>query len=57
MKSIQLKPHYLLESLNDWYFNNDGIEKKFVFENFVQAMSFIVQVGFLAEKQAITLKF
>jgi 4a-hydroxytetrahydrobiopterin dehydratase len=36
--------------LNDWYFNND-VEKKFVFENFVQAMSFIVQVGFLAEKQ------
>jgi 4a-hydroxytetrahydrobiopterin dehydratase len=40
-----------LESLNDWYFNNDGIEKKFVFENFVQAMSFIVQVGLLSEKQ------
>jgi 4a-hydroxytetrahydrobiopterin dehydratase len=37
--------------LNDWYFNNDGIEKKFVFENFVQAMSFIVQVGLLSEKQ------
>lgn len=41
----------LLEQLADWNFNNDGIEKKFVFENFVQAMGFLVQVGILAEKQ------
>lgn len=40
-----------LEQLQDWSFNNDGIEKKFVFKNFVQAMGFIVQVGIIAEKQ------
>ena len=40
-----------LDRLDEWYFQNDGIEKKFVFDNFVQAMGFIVQVGILAEKQ------
>ncbi|MFT5251603.1 MAG: 4a-hydroxytetrahydrobiopterin dehydratase [Flavobacteriales bacterium] len=40
-----------LERLDEWYFNNDGIEKKFVFDNFVKAMGFMVQVGILAEKQ------
>jgi 4a-hydroxytetrahydrobiopterin dehydratase len=40
-----------LEYLEDWNFKNDGIEKKFVFENFLQAMGFMVQVGILAEKQ------
>lgn len=40
-----------LETLDDWYFSNDGIEKKFVFENFIQAMGFMVRVGILAEKQ------
>lgn len=40
----------LLEKLSDWEFNNDGIEKKFIFKNFNQALGFIVQVGLLAEK-------
>ena len=40
-----------LEPLDDWYFNNDGIEKKFVFDNFIQAMGFMVRVGIVAEKQ------
>jgi 4a-hydroxytetrahydrobiopterin dehydratase len=40
-----------LERLDEWYFNNDGIEKKFVFDNFVKAMGFMVQVGIVAEKQ------
>jgi 4a-hydroxytetrahydrobiopterin dehydratase len=31
--------------LNDWKFNDNGIEKKFVFKNFSQALSFIVQGG------------
>jgi hypothetical protein len=26
-----------LERLDEWYFNNDGIEKKFVFDNFIKA--------------------
>jgi 4a-hydroxytetrahydrobiopterin dehydratase len=33
-----------LERLDEWYFNNDGIEKKFVFDNFIKAMGFMVQV-------------
>jgi 4a-hydroxytetrahydrobiopterin dehydratase len=40
-----------LERLDEWYFNNDGIEKKFVFDNFIKAMGFMVQVGIVAEKQ------
>ena len=40
----------LLKEIAGWEFNNDGIEKKFVFKNFNQALGFIVQVGVLAEK-------
>jgi 4a-hydroxytetrahydrobiopterin dehydratase len=39
----------VLTELKDWTFLNDGIEKKFVFKNFSQALAFIVQVGLLAE--------
>lgn len=41
----------ILKELKDWTFNNNGIEKKFVFKNFSQGLGFIVQVGLLAEKQ------
>jgi 4a-hydroxytetrahydrobiopterin dehydratase len=41
----------VLLSLKDWSYNNNGIEKKFVFKNFSQALGFIIQVGLLAEKQ------
>jgi 4a-hydroxytetrahydrobiopterin dehydratase len=41
----------VLQDLNDWKYNNNGIEKKFIFKNFNQALGFIVQVGILAEKQ------
>ena len=40
----------VLKDLKDWRFNNNGIEKKFVFKNFSQALGFIVQLGVLAEK-------
>ena len=40
-----------LLNLDDWHFNNNGIEKKFVFKNFSEALGFIVQVGVAAEKQ------
>lgn len=39
-----------LESLEKWKFVKDGIEKKFEFANFVEALGFIVKVGVLAEK-------
>ena len=41
---------FLLKEITGWEFNKDGIEKKFVFKNFNQALGFIVQVGVLAEK-------
>lgn len=41
----------LLEDLDGWRFNNNGIEKGFVFKNFNQALGFMVQVGVVAEKQ------
>lgn len=39
----------VLSQLTNWTFSNDGIEKKFEFENFSQALAFIVQIGLLAE--------
>ncbi|EIA09186.1 4a-hydroxytetrahydrobiopterin dehydratase [Flavobacterium frigoris] len=41
----------ILKELKDWTFNNNGIEKKFVFKNFSEALGFIVQVGLLSEQQ------
>ena len=40
-----------LKVLKDWQFANNGIEKKFAFSNFTQALGFIVQVGVMAEKR------
>ncbi|MFQ3174713.1 MAG: 4a-hydroxytetrahydrobiopterin dehydratase, partial [Flavobacterium sp.] len=42
----------ILQDMKDWTFNENGIEKKFVFKNFSEALGFIVQVGLLAEKQS-----
>jgi 4a-hydroxytetrahydrobiopterin dehydratase len=44
--------HPILKDLNDWTYNEKGIEKKFVFRNFSEALGFIVKVGLLAEKQS-----
>ena len=41
----------ILKDIKEWKFNDNGIEKKFVFKNFSQALGFIVQVGIMAEKQ------
>ena len=40
----------MLLNLNDWQFNSDGIEKKFQFKNFTEALGFIVKVGVVSEK-------
>lgn len=40
-----------LEQLNEWTFNHNSIHKQFQFKNFSEALSFIIQIGFLAEKQ------
>ncbi len=39
-----------LETLNDWNFIENALEKKFQFKDFKQALGFIVQIGTLAEK-------
>lgn len=39
-----------LSKLKDWQFNSDGIEKKFQFKNFTDALGFIVKVGVVSEK-------
>ncbi|WP_396152571.1 4a-hydroxytetrahydrobiopterin dehydratase [Flavobacterium sp.] len=40
-----------LEQLNDWTFKHNSIQKDFQFKNFQEALSFIVRIGILAEKQ------
>lgn len=40
-----------LKTLTDWHFSKNGIEKKFQFKDFTQALGFIVQVGVLSEKR------
>jgi 4a-hydroxytetrahydrobiopterin dehydratase len=40
----------MLLNLNDWQFNSDGIEKKFQFKNFTEALGFIAKVGVISEK-------
>ena len=44
-----IKPE--LEQLKDWKFVKGAIEKHFEFKDFTKALAFIVQVGFIAEKQ------
>lgn len=39
-----------LANLDGWKFGNDKIGKEFQFENFKEALGFIVQVGFEAER-------
>ena len=40
-----------LMKINNWQVSKEGISKKFVFDNFTKAFAFIVEVGFLSEKQ------
>lgn len=40
-----------LVQLNDWTFKHNSIQKDFLFKNFQEALSFIVRIGILAEKQ------
>lgn len=39
-----------LQNLENWYFENNGIQKEFVFKNFYEAIGFIVKVGIMSEK-------
>jgi 4a-hydroxytetrahydrobiopterin dehydratase len=39
-----------LSEMDGWEFQEDGIEKKFVFRDFIQAMGFLNQLALYAEK-------
>jgi len=39
-----------LSLLNNWSFENNAVVKEFILDNFTSAISFIVLVGFEAEK-------
>ncbi len=40
-----------LVDLENWSFMENGIQKKFAFKNFNEALGFIVRVGLMAEKE------
>lgn len=40
----------ILETLEDWHFKDNAIQKDFKFKTFSQALGFIVQIGVCAEK-------
>lgn len=40
----------LLKELENWSYKNNGIEKEFLFKNFIEALGFIVKAGIQAEK-------
>ena len=39
-----------LKGLDGWEFENNGIEKKFVFEDFKEALSTMMGIGIIAEE-------
>lgn len=41
----------LIIELESWSLVNEGIEKEFVFKNFIEALGFIFKVGIIAEKK------
>jgi 4a-hydroxytetrahydrobiopterin dehydratase len=41
-----------LKELDGWSFSGDKIHKDFLFDNFKEALAFMVKVGFEAEAQA-----
>lgn len=47
----EIKAQDVLKNMNEWEFKNNGIERKFIFKSFTEALGFIIQVGFLAEKR------
>lgn len=40
-----------LQNVADWFYNDNVIEKKYMFKNFMEALAFIVKVGVLSEKR------
>ena len=40
-----------LQNVADWFYNDNVIEIKYMFKNFMEALAFIVKVGVLSEKR------
>lgn len=40
-----------IKDLKEWELKNNALEKEFKFKSFTEAMAFLVQVAFIAEKQ------
>ncbi len=40
-----------IKDLKEWNFKKNALEKSFEFKNFTEAMAFLVQLAFIAEKQ------
>lgn len=40
-----------LLNLNDWIYSNNALSKEFLFNNFKEAIAFMVRIGFEAENQ------
>ena len=49
-KYTELEAHQALANIKQWEFKNDGIDRKFIFKSFTEAVGFIIQIAFLAEK-------
>lgn len=49
-KYTEVEAHKVLKDIEHWEFKNDGIERKFTFKSFTEAVGFIIQIAFLAEK-------
>jgi len=40
-----------IQELKGWGFKDNAIDKAYVFKNFSEALAFIVQIGYVSEKQ------
>jgi len=40
-----------IQELKGWGFKDNAIDKAYVFKNFSEALAFIVQIGYISEKQ------
>ena len=50
MKLTEEEIHSKLESLQGWKYNDNGIEKKYTFIDFVAAFAFLTRVALLSER-------
>lgn len=47
----ELETQEIIKNIKGWEYKSNGIERKFIFKSFAEALGFIIQIGFLAEKR------